>query len=158
MRAADYFAIQNLVFRYARCLDRGDYAGVGRLFAHAELYAQGRLVARSNPELVAETWRNHTYLYENGTPRTRHVVTNLIIEADGEERARAESYVMVIQQTRTLPLQPVIAGDYFDRFAKVDGQWRFTERRIGTELFGNLGEHLKVRMTVPETYQRPQEW
>jgi hypothetical protein len=158
MRADDYFAIQNLVFRYARCLDRGDYAGVGSLFAHADLYSLGRLVARSNAELIAEVWRKNTFLYENGTPRTRHVVTNLIIEPDGEKRARAESYVMVIQQTRTLPLQPIIAGDYFDRFAKVEGHWRFVERRIGTEMFGNLSEHLTNPITVPEGYARPQEW
>lgn len=158
MQAEDYFAIQNLVFRYALCLDHGDFDGVGRLFAHAELHSQGRLVARSNPELVAQTWRRHTRLYENGTPRCRHLVTNLIIEPDGEDRARAQSYVVVIQQTRTLPLQPVVAGDYLDRFAKIEGQWRFVERRIGVEMFGNLSEHLLVPLTEPEAYRRPQEW
>lgn len=157
MQADDYFSIQNLVFAYARCLDRGDFEGVGRLFADADLYSQGRLVARSDPRLVAEIWRRHAIVYENGTPRTRHLVTNLIIEPEGEDRARAESYVCVIQQTRTLPLQPVIAGDYLDRFAKIDGQWRFTERRIGTEMFGNLTEHLAIPLAVPETYRRPQE-
>ena len=158
MEAQDFIAIQNLVFRYARCLDRGDFAGVGQLFAHADLYSQGRLVARSNAELVAEVWRRSTVQYENGTPRTRHLVTNVIIEPEGEDRARAESYVMVIQQTRTLPLQPVVAGDYFDRFAKIDGEWRFTERRIGVEMFGNLAEHLAIPLSVPESYPRPQDW
>lgn len=158
MQAVDYFAIQNLVFRYARCLDRGDFEGGSRLFAHADLYAQGRRVARSDAAVVEEMWRRHVIVYDNGTPRTRHVVTNLIIEPEGEDRARAESYVMVIQQTRSLPLQPIIAGDYFDRFAKVDGTWRFTERRIGTEMFGNLSEHLAIAMTAPERYARPQEW
>ena len=158
MHTDDYLAIQNLVFRYVRCLDRGDFAGVGRLFAHADLHSQAGLVARCNPELVARVWRRHTLLYETGTPRTRHVVTNLIIEPDGDDRARAESYVVVIQQTRTLPLQPIIAGDYFDRFAKVDGQWRFTERRIGTEMLGNLSEHLAIPLAVPESCPRPQEW
>ena len=43
---------------------------------------------------------------------------------------------------RSVPLAPVIAGDYLDRFAKVDGTWRFTERRIGNDLFGDLSDHL----------------
>lgn len=157
MQAEDYFSIQNLVFGYARLLDRGDFDGVGRLFAHADLYSQGKLVARSDPQRVATTWRKHTIAYENGTPRTRHFVTNLIIEPEDDGTARAESYVCVMQQTRTLPLQPVIAGDYLDRFAKVDGRWRFTERRIGTEMFGNLSGHLAIPLPVPSNYQRPQE-
>ncbi len=158
MQAVDYFAIQNLVFRYARCLDRGDYAGVGRLFAHADLYSQGSLVARSDAARVEEIWRSSVRPYDNGTPRTRHVVTNLMIEADGADRARAESYVVVMQQTHTLPLQPIVAGDYFDRFAKVDGAWRFIERRIGIEMFGNTAEHLVTPMRAPAAYARPQEW
>ena len=158
MQADDYFAIQNLVFRYALCLDHGDFAGVGRLFGHAELYSMDRLVARSNSDLVEEIWRKHTRLYENGTPRCRHLVTNLIIEPDGVDRARAQSYVVVIQQTRTLPLQPIVAGDYLDRFVKAEGHWRFAERRIGVEMFGDLSEHLLVPLTAPERYRRPQEW
>lgn len=117
-----------------------------------------RLVARSNSDLVEEIWRKHTRLYENGTPRCRHLVTNLIIEPDGVDRARAQSYVVVIQQTRTLPLQPIVAGDYLDRFVKVEGHWRFAERRIGVEMFGDLSEHLLVPLTAPERYRRPQEW
>ncbi len=158
MQADDYFAIRNLVFRYARCLDRSDYAGVGRLFAHADLYSQGRLVARSDPALVEDIWRRTIRPHDGGTPRTRHVVTNLIIEPEGDDRARSESYVMVIQQTHSLPLQPIVAGDYFDRFARVDGQWRFVERHVGIEMFGNLAEHLAIPMDVPTEYRRPQEW
>lgn len=158
MSVEDYLAIQNLVFRYARCLDRGDFDGVGQLFADADLYAQGNLVASSNPGLVAQVWRQSTLSHENGTPRTRHIVTNLIIEPDDDDRAHAESYVMVIQQTRALPLQPVVAGDYFDRFARIDGRWRFIERRIGIEMFGRMDEHLVVPMAMPEPLRRPQEW
>ena len=65
---------------------------------------------------------------------------------------------MVIQQTHSLPLQPIVAGDYFDRFARVDGQWRFVERHVGIEMFGNLAEHLAIPMDVPTEYRRPQEW
>ena len=54
----------------------------------------------------------------------------------------AESYVVVFQQTEKLPLQAIIAGTYFDRFTKIDGTWRLTERIEDMELIGNLSEHL----------------
>ena len=35
--SAGYFAITNLVHRYADLIDRGDLAGVGQLFAHGTM-------------------------------------------------------------------------------------------------------------------------
>ena len=52
------------------------------------------------------------------------------------DAARAQSYVLVHQATEALPLQPIIGGRYYDRFARVDGRWRFTERRMEMDLFG----------------------
>ena len=79
---------------------------------------------------------------ETGTPRTRHVTSNVIIEPDGEEAARAQSYILVHQATDTLALQPIIGGRYYDRFVKVNAAWRFSERRMEMDLFGNLSAHL----------------
>ena len=38
MDALDYFAIQNLIHRYADLLDRGKVDEVGALFDHADVY------------------------------------------------------------------------------------------------------------------------
>ena len=46
-------------------------------------------------------------------------MANVIIEPDGPRFARSTSCVMVFQQTAELPLQPIIGGDYQDRFQKV---------------------------------------
>jgi hypothetical protein len=66
----------------------------------------------------------------------------LIIEPDGLDAARAQSYVVVFQATDELPLQPVVACTNHDRFARVDGAWRFSERRIEINLSGDLSVHL----------------
>ena len=38
MTADDYFAIQNLLYRYCDRLDRGDLDGMAKLFANADVY------------------------------------------------------------------------------------------------------------------------
>ena len=77
-----------------------------------------------------------------GTPRTRHLCTNLIIEFDDETHARTRTYFVVFQGTDTLPLQPIITGGYHDKLEKVDGDWRFTERRELVGETGDLSAHL----------------
>lgn len=141
MNADDYFAIQRLVHSYPYALDSGDFDAVGRLFAHADVYSGGALMASKDPEKVAASFRDWVITYSDGTPRTRHCLANLIIEPEGDDRALVRSYVMVFQQTDAVPLQPVIGGDYRDYVQKVDGQWRFVERHMGNNQVGNLVGH-----------------
>jgi len=153
----DYLQIQNLVYRYAWLLDTGRWVELGKLFAHADLYIAGALAASHDADAVTALWQRHVRLYDNQTPRTRHFISNLMIESEDGHSARSYSYVQVVQQTRTLPLQPIITGDYLDRFVKVDGIWRFSERRIENDLFGNLAGHLLIGMETPDGGV-PQTW
>jgi ketosteroid isomerase-like protein len=143
MTADDYFAIQNLIYRYCDRIDRGDFAGIAQLFAHAEIHVPALPAPVRGVAAIEAMYTQFTRLYpETGTPRTRHVTSNVIIEPDGADAARAQSYVLVHQATDVLPLQPIIGGRYYDRFAKTEGAWRFTERRMEMDLFGNLSAHL----------------
>lgn len=143
MTADDYFAIQNLIYRYCDRIDRGDFAGIAQIFAHADLHVPALPEPVRGVAAIEAMYAQFTRVYpETGTPRTRHVTSNVIIEADGEHAARAQSYVLVHQATEALRLQPIIGGRYYDRFAKVAGAWRFTERRMEMDLFGNLSAHL----------------
>ena len=84
-----------------------------------------------------------TRRYDDGTPRTKHVTTNLIVEVDEEAgAATCRSYFTVFQQVPALALQPVIAGRYHDRFVRYDDSWRFAERRFYIDLVGDLSQHL----------------
>lgn len=148
MEADDYFAIQKLIHSYPLHLDRGELDAMAELFRHADVYMGDGEPVRSDPKAVAQAFRDFLRIYEDGTPRTRHITSNLIIEPDGEGRAKASSYVMVFQQTKELPLQPIIGGDYRDRFEKVDGVWRFVERYIGNDLYGNLSAHGKYEIAA----------
>jgi hypothetical protein len=141
----DYLAIKNLIHRYPQCADKGDFEGVGELLGNAVMGHHGDTASyfADGPEAFAHIYTRTVRKFPGrGTPRTRHLIGNVIIEDDGPDRARAESYVMVFQQTDTLPLQPIIGGTYFDRFAKVKGAWRLVERFEDMELVGDISEHV----------------
>lgn len=135
--------IRGLLGTYCRLIDAGDFAGVGALFAHATLRDEsGSVVATGAAEveaLYAATTRRHG----DGTPRTQHLIVNTTFaDATAADEAVATSSYVVLQATEGLPLQPVITGGYVDTFAKVDGTWRFTDRRFSIGRTGNLSEHL----------------
>jgi hypothetical protein len=139
--ADDYFAIQKLIFSYPQHLDRGEIEAMAAMFRHATVHFPSQAPIREDAAAVARAYRDFLRIYPDGTPRTRHMIANVIIEPDGPGYARSTSCVMVFQQTQELPLQPIIGGDYEDRFQKVDGAWRFIERRIRNDQFGDLSAH-----------------
>ena len=133
--------IANLLYRYAECIDTGDLQGAAALFAHAEIETAAGTV---DAEGVLAMWREAILLYD-GVPRTKHVITNPIIEVDeAAGRAECRSLYTVFQQAGDLPLQPVICGRYHDRFERVEGRWRFCHRDYSlTDLLGDLSHHAK---------------
>jgi len=137
-------AIEHLVYGYAERVDAGDFAGVAELFAHARYKGGGPDdpgVEGAAP--VLEIMEGMVRRYEDGTPRTKHVTTNLIIDADDKAgTATARSYFTVLQQLDGFALQPIIAGRYHDAFERVDGEWRLSERVILCDLVGDLSRHL----------------
>jgi 3-phenylpropionate/cinnamic acid dioxygenase small subunit len=135
-------AIADLIHTYAERLDGGELDGVAALFAHAAYGRPGGPVRHGAPEVRAalEVVRLH-----DGSPRTKHVITNLIVEVDeAAGTATARSYFTVLQATPALPLQPILAGRYHDRFHQSPHGWRFTERLIHLDLIGELREHLRT--------------
>lgn len=134
--------IENLVYTYAERIDAGDLAGV------AELFRNGRIkpapdVVLEGVEQVRSMYDGATRLYDDGTPRTRHVTTNVAVEVDDDAgTARARAYYTVFQQTDELPLQAIIAGHYRDTFHRVSGEWCFDTREMFVDLIGDLSHHL----------------
>ncbi len=141
--------IENLLYTYAERIDLGDFEGVADLFSHAVITTPGAEPGPGGREAALETYRRSTRLYEDGTPKTKHVTTNSIIEVDeAAGTATARSYFTVFQRLDDFPLQPIIAGRYHDRFERVDGRWRFSERMMRPELLGDLSRHLLFELTV----------
>ena len=139
--------IENLVYTYAERIDAGDFDGVAALFAH------GRICGMEDgpPETVFEGSARVRQMYEmavrlhdDGTPKTRHFTTNVIIDADDAAgTARGSAYYCVTQATPELPLQIVVTGRYRDTFHRVDGNWWFDTRVMFVDQVGDTSHHLK---------------
>lgn len=136
--------IENLIYRYAELIDAGDLNGVAELFRQAEIVSRVHNMKRSGFDEVLQMYRHSCRLYEpTGTPLTKHLTTNVIIELDPNGiQASARSYYTVIQATGSLPLQPIISGRYEDYFRKVDSQWEFARREMIVDLIGDCSAHL----------------
>jgi 3-phenylpropionate/cinnamic acid dioxygenase small subunit len=140
--SSSHRAIENLIARYAELVDDGDFAAVGALLADATFTGGGGSVA--GRDAIEKMLRDSLIVYDDGTPRTKHVTTNIAIEVDEEAgTAVSRSYFTALQAVPDLPLQPIVSGRYHDRFGRRDGQWRFIERRVQTDLVGDVSRHLR---------------
>ena len=148
--------ITNLLYRYAELIDGGDFEGCAALFADAAIILDRSPDA---PPVDAPTmlalWRSSVIVYDDGTVgcpaaglsgRTRHLVTNPILTIDEEGgTATCRSTYTVLQQVPGSELRPVASGRYLDRFVRVDGTWRFSERDFTMlDLVDDLSRHLTI--------------
>ncbi len=137
-------AITKLIYTYAERIDDGNFAGVGELFAHATLTFEGFGDAVTGRDAIEALYTRSTRRYEDGTPRTKHVMTNVMVDVDDDgATARSRSYFTVLQAVPgVLALQPVIAGRYRHTYEHVDSAWRVATMHITIDLVGDLGHHM----------------
>ncbi|MDX1698638.1 MAG: nuclear transport factor 2 family protein [Thiohalobacterales bacterium] len=136
--------VENLIYLYAERIDNGDLAGVAELFQHGEIVSTAHNTRFSGVEEVLGLYQMSCRIYdETGTPLTKHLTTNVIVEVqDKGETASARSYYTVLQATEALPLQAIISGRYHDQFSKRDGRWCFSRREMFVDLLGDCSAHL----------------
>jgi 3-phenylpropionate/cinnamic acid dioxygenase small subunit len=133
--------ITALIYRYAECIDGGDFDGIAQLFEHATV--RSGEYAFSGVETLRNLWSGMVRIYENGTPLTKHVISNVVVDVDAlGTTATARSYVTVLQaKPPEFPLQVIVSARHHDTFEQVDGVWRFSERIDITDLVGDMTWH-----------------
>jgi hypothetical protein len=139
--SASYRAIENLIAAYAELVDEGDFAGLGALLAEATFTGGGSAISRQSA--IEKMLRDMVIVYDDGTPRTKHVTTSIAIEVDEDTgTAVSRSYLAVLQALPGLPLQTIAAGRYRDRFERSAGQWH-ADRQVHVDLTGDVSRHLR---------------
>jgi ketosteroid isomerase-like protein len=144
VQETDAESIAKLIYTYAERIDAGDFAGVAELLQHATLTFEGYGDAVTGRDAIESLYTRSTRRYEDGTPRTKHVMTNMMVDAaDDGRRASSRSYFTVLQAVPgELALQPVIAGRYRHTYERVDGRWLVVTMHITIDLVGELGHHM----------------
>ena len=143
MTESSYAEIANLIAEYAFATDDGDFAALGSLFTDGSFQLNDGPPAHG-AEAVTALAHRVLQTYPDGTPRTRHVTTNLLIDVDEQAgTARSRSYFTVLQSLPDLPLQPIAAGHYHDRFTRGDDGWRFAARAVSTDFTGDTSHHVR---------------
>jgi 3-phenylpropionate/cinnamic acid dioxygenase small subunit len=119
--------IQNALWTYARGVDRSDYQAMISVYHpdaiddHGSFYGLGTDFA--------------TYLVnreERMTAVGQHHITNMIIEMQGDDDARVESYFLAFHphQDGDLTKLGIAAGRYLDHFQRRNGSWKILTRRV----------------------------
>jgi len=141
MMDPDRAAIEALIFEYAERIDAGDLDGLAALFRDAT-YRSAQGGHYVGAEALRDVLRARVILHADGTPRTKHVTTNVVIELDADA-ATARSYYTVFQAVDGLALQAIVGGRYHDRFVRVADGWHFADRMVFIDLVGDLSRHLR---------------
>ena len=137
----DIDEIEALVYGYAERIDAGDMEGVVDLFAHATWRSSltGQ-VLRDRAEIKAVYDRIALY---DGSPRTKHLMTNLVVDIDGSSATARSSFSVLQGIVAGERLQVVVAGRYFDRFERGPEGWRFADRLFVLDLGGDQSQHFR---------------
>ncbi len=140
---SDKDEIMSLLNRYSHTVDGGDIEGFVALFEKGEWYVEGSTPNRGSKE-VFENVLSKVIIYEDGTPRTRHINANIELSIDEKSgTAKGQRYVTVLKQTDSLPLQVIFSGHYYDEFVKENGEWRFAKTVIHQPFVGDMSQHIK---------------
>lgn len=138
-----HHAITALMFRYAECVDAANFGGIAELFSNGRITNEGVEGAIIGPDAVRKLYERTNRVHDDGTTRTRHMNSNLMVDIDeGAGRASARSSFVVFQQTPALALQPIVSGRYRDTFVRAGDDWSFECRHILVDHVGNVSEHL----------------
>ncbi len=137
--AEDERHIMALLCEYCDSVDRGDLDGFAGLFAEGAWGIAGDLASGA---AAVRAVLDNVIIYD-GTPNTRHLMSNVQI-AVGEEgdAATARCCITVMQCVPgDFPLQAIFIGTYLDKLHKRDGRWQFAERVIEPNLVGDMSRH-----------------
>lgn len=146
-RLADVFEIEQNLFRYARGVDRKDWALVRSAY-HPDAYDNHGNYKGPVDGFIASLEKRHATIEQS-----LHVISNVLIEFAGDDSALVESYFTTYQRlspaagpSRLTYLNGEVAGAddavdnevvgrYVDHVTRRDGCWRILHRDVLFDLY-----------------------
>jgi hypothetical protein len=145
----DQHEIRLLIQEYPKRYHARDMKGVGELFGDALVRMRvrdepddGRV--ESDAKLLQELFEGATIFYEDGETYTRiHACQSEINVGEDRESAESTTYYIATQAVPdSFPLQMIVVGEWQDKFKRVDGTWRFSERCFARLQVGDESAHM----------------
>jgi 3-phenylpropionate/cinnamic acid dioxygenase small subunit len=133
LTAEDRFEIQDLYARYAYTFDDADADAWSALFTPDGRFAPPGV----EPVIGTTALRAFVASRSSDMPGMRHVIANVLIEADGAD-VRGRAYFVCYRLDGDGSFRLRNFGRYFDKLARSDGSWRFAVRDVVSELATNL--------------------
>jgi len=121
-------SIRHVVAAYAQCVDSGRIDELLALFlSDAVLEIVGQARHEGIDAIRAMFARGAEHLSDSeDVPRIRHHVTSQLIDVENADEARSSCYWLAVVGSQGVDHW----GRYVDRLRRVDGAWRFAQRRI----------------------------
>lgn len=135
MDVADRLAILDLLHRYGHCYDEGDFDALERCFAEDATFAisggiGGMPAVMTGRAEIRE--RMEARRAATAGAQRRHLITNVIMDADGEDTVRAASYLL-LGSTEDGQLHLPVTGRYTDVLVRQGGGWAIAERTLAMD-------------------------
>ncbi len=132
MSLEDRTAIQDLVLKYCRGVDRKDRALLNSVYWDEAVDEHGVF---NGPAREYVDWLIDEAL--KPLEITQHLISNHLIMIEGDT-AEGESYFTAYHRipTSKKQLELWVGGRYLDRYEKRDGEWRILHRKVATDWNG----------------------
>lgn len=126
-RLRDHEEIRQLMYRYARGVDRSDENLIASVYAEGGTDHHGPFDGPGT-EFAANLAKSGTALPDNVG---NHHITNILIDVDGD-RAKVETYFLALHpHTHDGPVRmALMSGRYIDTLVRENGRWGILRRRV----------------------------
>ncbi|WP_406630675.1 nuclear transport factor 2 family protein [Amycolatopsis sp. WGS_07] len=135
----DWAALHDLAHRYAACVDERDFAGVARLFGEDGVLVLPDPPREFDPVLEHRGPEGVTAALSvlEDVPLTAHGITGMVFDPGGNPataRGRIGCVAHHVSPRDGRFADAVWHLRYLDRYARIEGQWRFARREVHLDL------------------------
>ena len=89
--------ITNLIYTYAERMDAGQFEAIADMLSHTVISMEGVDSVVEGRDAVLQAYTSSAQTYDDGTPKTKHVITNVIVDVDeAAGTATSRSYFTVL--------------------------------------------------------------
>ena len=127
---ADRVAIHNLLMEYGASLDRRDFDGFAKLFAHDGVYVAGGGQALSGPQAGEAMRRTFAENALGFAEPNYHLFFNETVDFTGRDSATANSQSLYMVPDETGAPRAAMMAQYDDELVREGDRWKFARRVV----------------------------